>query len=311
MAIAFCFNRSSTAQNTITFKGQVLNTKFGMQKRITLLVNSRFVMTNDSGFFQVTLPKTNTHLQVSIPFSEYLVLYPSGGYVSIPRDLKDIPLIILGSPTDMIPFKQYLEMYSLSNAATAEVRPAIRTKLDSLKKVLLRFRVTQAEITKAEKEAEEKDAYLSALCGDVLKFRNKVFELKTNFKWLANKSLEDGDALQALIRSANEYDSTYQKFDRQHAVYENMKFQYWRNEDLLPAVRQYSDFVVLRIHADGIYPMQELILQIKQYFSGKKKNKALKKSIGDKILKHYHAIEKLLPEIDRKTKEIIIAAGAV
>src|SRR4051812_37160867 len=88
----------SFAQNTIVFKGQLYHNQLGPMKRVRVIINNQYpALTDDAGIFQVALAKNSTSARVSMPMTNYQILYPAGGYVAIPRDLKDVPQIIIGS----------------------------------------------------------------------------------------------------------------------------------------------------------------------------------------------------------------------
>ena len=85
----FCLD--VTAQGTFTFKAKVIHNKKGLVKNITVLVNSNPAVTNDAGILVIGLPNNTTHVKVALRQSDYTILYPTAGYVAIPRDLNDMP----------------------------------------------------------------------------------------------------------------------------------------------------------------------------------------------------------------------------
>src|SRR4051812_18555794 len=101
------------AQNTFAFKAKVIHNKNGLMKQFSMLVNSNIAVTNDAGIFVVPLNNNTTHVKIQLQQSNFVVLYPLAGYVAIPRDLNDIPEIIIGSHTDNTYLNQYLNLYKV------------------------------------------------------------------------------------------------------------------------------------------------------------------------------------------------------
>src|SRR5215217_249152 len=122
------------AQNTFAFSAKVMHNKNGLMKQFSLLVNSNVAVTNDAGIFVVPLNNNTNHVKVQLQQSKYVVLYPTAGYVAIPRDLNDMPEIIIGSHTDNTYLNQYLKLYKAikdKSATSLEVK-LLDSKLDSL-----------------------------------------------------------------------------------------------------------------------------------------------------------------------------------
>ena len=106
-----CINIAAFTQNTFAFKAKVIHNKKGIMKDFNILVNSEVATTNDAGVFVIPLKNDVTHVKVGLQQTNYAVLYPTGGYVSVPRDLNDVPEIIIGSPQDNTYLNQYIAIY--------------------------------------------------------------------------------------------------------------------------------------------------------------------------------------------------------
>src|SRR4051794_25051162 len=133
---------SVRAQNTFAFKGKVIHNKKGLMKQFSIVVNNEVATTNDAGIFVMGLNNDVTHVKIGLQEAGYTVLYPTGGYVSIPRDLNDVPEIIIGSPQDNTYINQYLAVYKemkSNTSATSSELIALGKKLDSLQQILLQL----------------------------------------------------------------------------------------------------------------------------------------------------------------------------
>jgi hypothetical protein len=299
----------SIAQNTFAFKGQIFHNQQGPQKRIRVIVNNQYpAITDDAGVFQVALVRGTTHIRVALTQPDYQILYPSNGYVAIPRDLKDVPQIIIGSAKDNIYLQQYLKLYQLKRKETstsAAHMKEITRKMDSLQKMLLRLHYTEADLRKAEKIQEGKDDYLPEISADIIDYRNQTFSLISAFKYVSEYAFENASALQALLEAVNKYNDSYHKLDRQQLNYERRLSEFWENDSLTVAYHDLADFSLNKLHAERIYPLQEVILQIRQYFTGKKKNKKLKQDIQQNISKYVSQLDVIYPELEKRTNVVI------
>src|SRR3954453_10040404 len=144
-----CINIVAFTQNTFAFKAKVIHNKKGVMKDFNILVNSEVATTNDAGVFVIGLNNDVTHVKVALQEASYAVLYPTGGYVSVPRDLNDVPEIIIGSPQDNTYLNQYLAIYKeikSNNSATASELSALTKRLDSLQQILLTLNYTETDL---------------------------------------------------------------------------------------------------------------------------------------------------------------------
>ena len=307
ITIVLAFTFDSTAQTTVTLKLAFHHADHGLFKRARVLVNNQLLSTNDSGILRVLLPKSVNSVKISLPQSNNLLLYPPDGHLPVPKDLKEIPLVIVGKPETHLQLNKYVELLLLKEKTTGEALADIKRQVDSLRLQLFKNNIAEATILTAELAAFEKRKYISQVIADITAFRTSISEFKANYKYLAAHAFEDGAALDTLIESVTDYNRCYSKFERQHAHYEQMQRQYWSNASVIDDLRTYSDFLVHKVHAPCIYPMQEAILQIRQYYSGKKKNKNARKSIEASTGMFITAIDNILPELDSETNRLLTA----
>src|SRR3954453_413929 len=144
-----CIHIAAFAQNTFAFKAKVIHNKKGIMKDFSILVNSEVATTNDAGIFVVPLKNDVTHVKVGLQQTSYTVLYPTGGYVSVPRDLNDVPEIIIGSPQDNTYLNQYIAIYKeikSNSSVSASELSALTKRLDSLQQILLTLNYTETDL---------------------------------------------------------------------------------------------------------------------------------------------------------------------
>jgi hypothetical protein len=295
------------AQNTFSFKAQIYHNKLGPQKNVSVLIDNQYpAVTNDAGVFIVGLPNATNHVKVTLSKTNYAILYPYGGYLLIPRDLNDVPQVIVGNVKENDYLNQYLTIYKLlKNKPKATSDPtvgALKSKLDSLESQLIKLNYTEAEIRTAKEIQDGKDDYLPEISADLLDYRVKAIDLKTAFRYVSDYAFDNASALQKLAEAITNYNYSLNKLDRQHMNYEKRIGDFWQNEQLKKSYHDLVEFALDTINRLKIYPMQETIAQIREYFiNGKNKNTTLKKSIQDKINSATNELDVLLPKLEKET----------
>ena len=104
------YTSGSTAQTTVPVKIQFQHADLGFAKRLRVSVNNQLYITNDSGFLKLALPKTVGYIKIALPLSSELVLYPPNGQLPIPKDVKQVPLVIVGSKEAHYQLRKYLDL---------------------------------------------------------------------------------------------------------------------------------------------------------------------------------------------------------
>ena len=99
-----------TAQTTVTIKLIFQHADYGVFKRARVSVNNQLLSTNDSGIVRVVIPRALSSVKISLPQSNDLLLYPPDGYLPVPKDLKEIPLVIVGKPSAHFQLNKYVQL---------------------------------------------------------------------------------------------------------------------------------------------------------------------------------------------------------
>ena len=298
------------AQNTFSFKGQVYHNKLGPQKNVSVLIDNQYpAVTNDAGVFIVGLPTATNHVKVTLAKTNYTILYPYGGYLLIPRDLNEVPQIIVGNLQENDYLNQYLTIYKLLKKKPVTVADpgigALKNKLDSLETQLIKLHYTETEIRTAKEIQDGKDDYLPEITADLSEFKIKAIDLKTAFKYVSDYAFDNENALQKLVESITNYNNSYNKLERQQINYAKRIRDFWQNEQLSMSFQSLMSFSLDTLHRQTIYPMQEIIVEVRDYFINKNKNGELKKSIRGKISDRVQQLEMLLPKMEKESNYVL------
>jgi hypothetical protein len=290
------------AQNTFAFKGKVIHNKKGLMKQFSILVNNEVAITNDAGIFVIGLNHDVTHVKIGLQHTGYTLLYPTGGYVSIPRDLNDVPEIIIGSPQDNTYINQYLAVYKemkSNSSATASELIALGKRLDSLQQILLQLNYTETDLRSAKEMQDGRDKYYPEISQNLQEFVDKAFDLKTSLKYVVDFAFEQTTALQNLISAVRDYNTIFNTLSRQRFNYEKFISEYWQNDSLTSHFHEFITYALDTLHQGKILTLQDDIAQINQYFTGSR-DKNLKEKIQQNINREIPLLEQLLKELDKR-----------
>src|SRR3954469_4209787 len=270
-----CIHIAAFAQNTFAFKAKVIHNKKGIMKDFSILVNSEVATTNDAGIFVIPLNNEVTHVKVGLQQPSYTVLYPTGGYVSVPRDLNDVPEIIIGSPQDNTYLNQYLAIYKEikgNNSATAFELSALTKKLDSLQQVLLTLNYTETDLRSAKEMQDGRDRYYPEITQNLVEFVDKAFDLQKALQNITAFAFDNASALQNMYNTVTDYNHIRNTLSVQRFNYEKFISDYWQDDSLTSYFHSLVVYALDTLHEGKILLLQNDITQINQYLSNKNKD---------------------------------------
>ena len=303
LCFVLCFStRDVTGQGTFTFKAKVIHNKKGLMKNITVLINSNPAVTNDAGILVIGLPNNTTHVKVALQQTDYTILYPTAGYVAIPRDLNDMPEIIIGSPTDNTYLNQYLSLYKEiknNNSAGVTQMSQLYRKLDSLQAALLQMNYTESELRTAKDMQDGRDKYYKEISENLNDFTSRAIDLKTAFEYVSAYAFDNPSALQQLNKAVTDYTEVYNDLNRQRNNYEKYLADYWQNDSLTLHYTNLIQYALDTIHTGKFFPMKDDINSINQYFSGSK-SKELKDKIQQHVKEETVALQTMLEALKQR-----------
>ncbi len=291
-----------TAQNTFAFKAKVIHNKKGLMKDMTVLVNSNPAVTNDAGILVIGLPNNTTHVKVALQQADYTILYPTAGYIAIPRDLNDMPEIIIGSPDDNTYLNQYLSLYkeikSNTSAGSTQLNQ-MNQKLDSLQAALLQMNYTESDLRSAKDMQDGRDEYYKEISENLNDFVSRAVDLKSAFEYTVSYAFDNFSALQQLNKAVIDYTNIYNTLNQQRYNYAKYLANYWQNDSLKTLYAGLITYALDTIHTGKLLPMQQDINSINQYFSGSK-NKEIKDKIQQDVKQETDALQPMLEALKQR-----------
>ena len=294
------------AGQTIVFKGQIWCNN-GPVQNYTVLIDGKAATTDDGGIFKI--PVLNTASQVTLQPSgnRFIIVYPVGGRVLIPKDAGLVTQIIVEPFQSNKYIDQYLQsvrqLKDSAGKSQAQLK-TIKAQVDSVTRMLYRFNYTQENLREARERQDGMDLFYPEITTVLQDYINQTRTLAGAFKFTSAYAFENHNALEQLVQAINNYNPAYNKLYTNYPVYSQKIQDYWANKNLKVMFDGIADTLLNVIHKKTIYPLNDLKTSINQYFQGQVNggNKAAtKKSIEDQIAA---IVPRLNNEIDQAEQRI-------
>ena len=299
--ILFCFGLTNSivnAQNTFAFKCRVIHNKKGIMKQFSVLVNDEKATTNDAGIFVLALDNSRTYATVALQQTVYTILYPLGGHVPVPRDLNELPEIIIGSPEDNTYIKAFLSLTKERNAQNnIELRNYLDQKIDSLTHLMLQLNYSQTDLENAKQLQEGKDRYFPEITRILNEFTDRAVNLGIAFRYTSDYAFENSSALLQLSDAITQYNHSFSELSAQRTNYEKFISRYWQDDSLSHYFHSLITYTLDTLHNTKILKLMDIIKQIRDYFTAGNKSKELKQQIQQGIAAFMPSLEEMLARL--------------
>lgn len=307
-AILFLIYNSSICQ-TIRFKGQLLqDTK--IVKNYTLNIDGKPATTDDAGIFYAPVSSSVKQVLIQPGDQKYIILYPMGGRALIPKDPSLITQIVVANFKSNNYLKSYLTVSNQIKDSIGKSQlqiKSLRLQLDSIVKVLHKLSYTDADLRSAKEIQEGKDRNLFDITKDLQDYSRNAQNLLSAFKYLSDYAFSNSRGIEQLSEAITNYNQTYDRLDGKRIFYQKVVNDYW-GSDQAASLKNIIDFALDTIHTNKIYPLRDLLQQIRAYFNSTKKNNQLKvsiqKKIADVIAEDADLIERLKNEITQFSQSL-------
>ena len=307
-AIAFLLCNISFCQ-TVRFKGQLLqDTK--IVKNYTLNIDGMPATTDDAGIFYAPISSSVKQVLIQPADQKYIILYPLGGRALIPKDPALITQIVVASFKSNNYIKSYLTVSKQIQDSIGKSQMQLKSlhlQLDSIVKVLHKLSYTDNDLRSAKEIQEGKDRNLFDITKDLQDYSRNAQNLLSAFKYLSDYAFSNSSGIVQLSEAITNYNQTYDRLDGKRIFYQRVVNDYWGSEQAA-SLKNVMDFALDTIHTNKIYPLRDLLQQIREYFNSAKKNNQLKisiqKKIADVIAENADLIERLKNEITQFSQSL-------
>jgi hypothetical protein len=308
--VSLCMGGLSAYGQTTIFKGELLSNNT-LVKNYTITIDGNPATTNESGVFTAAINSNTTQVEIKTSDKSYIILYPIGGRVLIPKNSSLLTQIVLESFQSNGQIKSY--MSSLSQLKDAAKRgqsetKALQAKIDSMAANLKKLGYSNDDLRIARERQDGIDLFYPEISRALQNYILQAQTLMIAFKFIGVYAFVDINALTQYAQTQNGFNQAFEKLYVNYPTYSKKMADYWDDPSLSKAFEGIADTLIYGIGKNKIVPLNDLKNQINQYFHnqipGKDKEK-LKKEIQSQIEAQVPPITDQLIAMEQRVKEFL------
>ena len=311
----FTFPGIISAQ-TITLKGKVYDENKNPVKNISLRFSTiGSITTTNSGEFMIELPDNLISVDVETEDKNWIILYPIDNRILVPSDNNGLIKIVVS--------KEHKPQ---------SIKPEDAAKnFDKLESLLIDIGVAKTELKNllenySQKEADyynlQKDSILNAILNDkksekfgiisraLLDYVGKIKNSRNDFKLLTQITIYNHEITDAIKKSIQEYNASYNEINNNKYIYQKNVKDYWNDKSLADSLLQTINYILDEIHQPCFLKLNDYILDINRIVTGQisdsEERSKLKESTSKRIESVLKEINIKVPAIEKKVNDIII-----
>ncbi|MDB5146263.1 MAG: hypothetical protein JWQ57_283 [Mucilaginibacter sp.] len=297
------------AQTTI-FKGELLSNN-SLVKNYTITIDGNPVTTNESGVFSTAISNSTTQVEIKASDKSYIVVYPIGGRVLIPKNSSLLTQIVLESFQSSGEIKSYMSSLSqLKDAAKkgqSETK-TLQTKIDSIAANLKKLGYSSEDLRIAREKQDGIDLFYPEISGALQNYILQAQSLMIAFKFIGVYAFVNVNALTQYAQTQNGFNQAFEKLYVNYPTYSKRMTDYWDDPSLSKTFEGIADTLIYGIGKNKIVPLNDLKNQINQYFQNQipdKDKDKLKKEIQSQIATQVPAIDEQLISVEQRVKQFL------
>lgn len=278
--ISFLFLNEISVAQTISFKAHFFY-KNELLKNFTALVDGNEASTNLSGLLTAPILAAKTQIKLRPKDKKYIILYPAGGNVYIPKDNSLVVEIILAAVADdpnIKLYQQVLKELNDSKNKSGEALAPIKKRFDLLEAQLKKLNYSSEDLRSARDRQNGIDLFYPEITKSLSNYVMQSINLQNAFKYTADFAFTNPNALQKLVQAINEYNPCIEKINENFSTYSKQIKQNWQSDTLTHSFDMLADYILNDFHKQNILPFNDIKNNINKYFLGelpgnKKENK--------------------------------------
>jgi hypothetical protein len=269
ISILFLLTEICVAQTT-SFKAHFYY-KNELLKNFTVLIDGNEATTNLSGLLLAPVIASKTQIKVEPKDKKFIVLYPQGGNVFIPKDNSLVIEIILAGETDDPNIKMYqriLKELNDSKNKPSTISDPLKKKLEQLEAQLKKLNYSAEDLRTARERQDGTDLFYPEITKSLKNYIVQATDLKNAFKYTADFAFTNSNALQKLAQAITDYNPCFEKLTENHLMYAQKIKMYWQSDSLKHQYDLIADYILNDIHKQNILPLNDIKNNINNYFLG-------------------------------------------
>lgn len=308
--VCLCMAVLSGYGQTIVFKGELLSNN-ALVKNYTITIDGNPATTNESGVFTAAINSNTTQVEIKTSDKSYIVLYPLGGRVLIPKNPSLITQIVLESFQSSGQIKSYMASLSQLKEAAKKGQSetkALQAKIDSMAANLKKLGYSNDDLRIARERQDGIDLFYPEISGALQNYILQAQSLMIAFKFIGVYAFVNINALSQYAQTQNGFNQAFEKLYVNYPTYTKKIADYWDDPLLPKAFEGIADTLIYGIGKNKIVPLNDLKNQINQYFQNQvpeKDKEKLKKDIQSQIETQVPPITDQLIAMEQRVKQFL------
>jgi len=296
-------------QTTVPFNGRLIHVD-GLS---TANLDVRFenlgsTTTRPDGQFTTALPGTTSEVRVEIQGQDWVVLYPRGGVVPVPRDPGRVVEIMVGESIEAAT----LRLFANRHERLAAGLQAIGARQEEMNGVLTGFlqEVTQrldVEAAALERQIEmrrKRGEHYPELSATIRTYMVEAKDLNTVFRLYGAAGFRDRGAYDALAMAVTRYNGAFQKLDSERMALEYQVREYWESEELRSDLRALFDYALGEVHGIQVLPLNDSLAEMHAALFSRA-DRARVRGAQARIERAVEELDLRLPELQRRADRVL------
>lgn len=305
--VSLCMISLKGYGQTTVFKGELLNNNT-LVKNYTITIDGNPATTNESGVFTTAISSNTTQVEIKTSDKTYIILYPVGGRVLIPKNPSLLTQIVLESFQSSGQIKNY--MASLSQLKDAAKKgqsdtKTLQTKIDSIAANLKKLGYSNEDLRAAREKQDGIDLFYPEISAALQNYILQAQSLMIAFKFIGVYAFVNVNALTQYAQTQNGFNQAFEKLYVNYPTYSKKMSDYWDDPALSKTFGEIADTLIYGIGKNKIVPLNDIKNQINQYFQNQvpdRDKEKLKKDIQSQIETQVPAITDQLAIMEQRVK---------
>lgn len=307
---SLCVAGFSGYSQTTVFKGQLLANN-SVLKNYTIIINGKPATTDDSGVFSTAISSSANQLTVQPSDKNYIISYPTGGRVLVPKDPLLLTQIVLEGFQSNDQIKSYLAtLAQLKDAAKkgqSETK-ALQVKIDSIAANLKKAGYSNDDLRMARERQDGIDLFYPEISGALQNYILQAQSLMIAFKFIGVYAFVNINALTQYAQTQSGFNQAFEKLYVNYPTYSKKIGDYWDDPSLQKTFEGIADSLIYGIGKNQIVPLNDLKNQINKYFQNQVPDKdkdKVKKEIQSQIEAQVPGITDQLNAMELRVKQFL------
>jgi hypothetical protein len=265
--------------------------------------------TRGNGQFETAIARGAAEVTVEVVGQGWVVLYPRGGRVAVPRDPAVMVEIVVGQSVEAAALRLFAERHERMEAGLNAVgagQEEIQSILTAfMREVTERLDVDAGALEREVALQQKRVEHFPTLSATVKQYLTEARDLTTAFELYSRAGFTDSIAYRGLHDAVQRYNDAFQTMSRQRLAFEQQVATFWESQELRSDVRALYDFALGDVHAMRILPLNESLAVMHGALWGPRPDRRRLQEAQQRIEGAVRELNVALPELERRADRVL------